>query len=99
MHQTCWTNRVDAEEKAKGLEEKPAASIFATACEMAGCSASEAIHVGDSLGADIQGAINAGLQGSVWVNAQGQSAPQGSPAFSCSIRHISALVPLLEKST
>lgn len=32
-----------------------------------GCAAAQAVHIGDSLKADIQGGINAGLAATVWV--------------------------------
>jgi HAD superfamily hydrolase (TIGR01509 family) len=50
-------------------EQKPAASIFAKALQLAGCEAHEAIHVGDSLAADIAGAHNSGIT-SVWIQHQ-----------------------------
>lgn len=50
-------------------EQKPARSIFDKALQLAGCEAHEAIHVGDNLLTDIQGANNAGLT-SVWVQHQ-----------------------------
>lgn len=50
-------------------EEKPALSIFEKALRLAGCKAEEAIHMGDSLAADIVGANNAGIK-SVWVDTQ-----------------------------
>lgn len=50
-------------------EQKPAASIFYRALQLADCEAHEAIHVGDSLVADIQGAHNSGIT-SIWVQHQ-----------------------------
>lgn len=50
-------------------EQKPAASIFEKALALAGCEAHEAIHVGDSLAADIAGAHNSGIT-SVWIQHQ-----------------------------
>ena len=50
-------------------EQKPATSIFYKALELAGCEASEAIHVGDSLAADIAGAHSSGIT-SVWIQHQ-----------------------------
>lgn len=50
-------------------EQKPAASIFYKALSLAGCEAHEAIHVGDSLAADIKGAHNSGIT-SVWIQHQ-----------------------------
>lgn len=50
-------------------EEKPAPSIFYKALKLAKCEAHEVIHVGDSLGADIAGALNCGIT-SVWIQHQ-----------------------------
>jgi HAD superfamily hydrolase (TIGR01549 family) len=50
-------------------EQKPARSIFDKALKLANCQAHEAIHVGDSLAADIAGAHNSGLS-SVWIQHQ-----------------------------
>ena len=85
-----------AEEIEQGGAEKPAASIFLKACDMAACKPHEAIHVGDSLLADIQGAVNAGLQGSVWVNRTEVAAPAGAPACTFQIKHINELQALLQ---
>ena len=50
-------------------EQKPSQSIFHKALKLAGCEAHEAIHVGDSLAADIAGAHNSGIT-SVWIQHQ-----------------------------
>ena len=50
-------------------EQKPAKSIFLKALKLAGCEAHEAIHVGDSLKADIAGAHNSGIT-SIWIQHQ-----------------------------
>ncbi|WP_318420956.1 HAD family hydrolase [Photobacterium leiognathi] len=50
-------------------EEKPALSIFEKALGLVGCKPHEAIHMGDSLAADIAGANNAGIK-SIWVDTQ-----------------------------
>lgn len=50
-------------------EQKPARSIFDKALKLANCEAHEAIHVGDSLAADIAGAQNSGIS-SVWIQHQ-----------------------------
>lgn len=50
-------------------EEKPARSIFDKALKLANCEAHEAIHVGDSLAADIAGAHNSSIT-SVWIQHQ-----------------------------
>ena len=48
-------------------EEKPQKSIFNKALNLASVDAHEAIHVGDSVSADIIGANNSGIK-SVWIN-------------------------------
>ncbi|MDD7986946.1 HAD-IA family hydrolase [Lentisphaera marina] len=50
-------------------EQKPAKSIFDKACQLANCSSSEAIHVGDSLSSDIKGAKAAGIK-SFWIKPE-----------------------------
>ncbi|MEH6650343.1 MAG: HAD family hydrolase [Motiliproteus sp.] len=50
-------------------EQKPARSIFDKALALANCAAHEAIHVGDSLAADIAGANSSGIT-SVWIQHQ-----------------------------
>jgi HAD superfamily hydrolase (TIGR01549 family) len=50
-------------------EQKPARSIFDKALKLAECEAHEAIHVGDSLAADIAGAHNSGIT-TVWIRHQ-----------------------------
>jgi N-acylneuraminate-9-phosphatase len=50
-------------------EQKPARSIFDKALKLANCKAHEAIHVGDSLAADIAGAHNSGIT-AVWIQHQ-----------------------------
>jgi putative hydrolase of the HAD superfamily len=49
---------------------KPAAKIFAVACEQAGCRADQLMHVGDSLESDVAGANGVGAV-SVWLNRDG----------------------------
>ncbi len=50
-------------------EQKPARSIFDKALKLANCEAHEAIHVGDSLAADIAGARISGIT-TVWIQHQ-----------------------------
>ena len=50
-------------------EQKPARSIFEKALKLADCEAHEAIHVGDSLAADIAGAHDSSIT-SVWIQHQ-----------------------------
>lgn len=51
-------------------EEKPAASIFRKALKLADVKPEEALHIGDSLAADIAGANDMDIL-SVWVNPKG----------------------------
>ena len=50
--------------------EKPDPRIFHHGLKVAGCSADEMLHVGDSINDDIRGAVNAGIKG-VWLNRKG----------------------------
>jgi putative hydrolase of the HAD superfamily len=49
---------------------KPDAAPFLLACAMLGVDASNAVHVGDSLVADVEGALAAGL-GAIWLDRAG----------------------------
>lgn len=55
--------------------EKPDPAIFAWMVDALGVPAARVVHVGDSVGADVQGALSAGLR-AVWFG----SAAAGSPA-------------------
>merc|ERR1712216_220494 len=68
-------------------EWKPHASIFSTALAMLGAEPSEAIMVGDSLSADIQGGINSKLMGTVWIKGK-NNAPDGGPQPTYSIENV-----------
>ena len=50
---------------------KPEEAIFRYALERAGVEPNEAVHVGDSLEADVAGALGAGMR-AVWLNATGR---------------------------
>lgn len=72
--QQAKVNRVQLRDKVDFViiggeepEQKPAKSIFDKALKLAKCSPESAIHIGDSLSADIQGANNAGIQ-SIWIS-------------------------------
>ncbi|PFG45646.1 HAD superfamily hydrolase (TIGR01509 family)/HAD superfamily hydrolase (TIGR01549 family) [Vibrio sp. ES.051] len=60
-------------------EEKPAASIFQKALNLVDAKPEEALHIGDSLPADIAGANKMGIL-SVWVNPTGADNPTGIKA-------------------
>lgn len=53
---------------------KPDAAVFATGLERAGCTAAEAVHVGDSLENDVAGARAVGLR-AILVDRAGAGAP------------------------
>jgi putative hydrolase of the HAD superfamily len=60
---------------AEAGASKPAPALFAAALAVAGTAASDALHVGDSLAEDVEGARAAGID-AVWL----QRAPDGAPA-------------------
>ena len=83
---------------------KPDASIFATALALVGARADETIMVGDSLAADVQGGINAGLLATVWVRADGggggadgDGGRLGGPRPSHVVRSVLDLESVLER--
>ncbi len=51
--------------------EKPDPKVFTKALERAHCAPSDALHVGDSIDADVEGARRSGLQ-AVWLNRDGR---------------------------
>lgn len=75
-------------------EQKPAASIFEKAQNLAACDASEVIHVGDSLEADIVGANGAGIT-SVWIQHQQAASAEVIPSHT--ISNPSALPALVKQ--
>jgi FMN hydrolase / 5-amino-6-(5-phospho-D-ribitylamino)uracil phosphatase len=56
---------------------KPAPQIFHAALRHAGASAAQAVHVGDHLHDDIEGASAVGMH-TIWVNLERQALPEGS---------------------
>ncbi|XP_018593666.1 N-acylneuraminate-9-phosphatase isoform X2 [Scleropages formosus] len=59
-------------------EEKPALSIFHHCFQVLGVGPKDCVMVGDSLGTDILGGINAGVRATVWVNGTGTASPDVS---------------------
>jgi len=76
-----------------GRYMKPHRSIFETALASARVSPAEALMVGDSLKADVHGALNAGL-GAVWLRRAGDDSPH-RPASVPMIRRLHELPDLL----
>ncbi len=68
---------------------KPAAAVFDAALELAGCSAAEALFVGDSVENDVEGAAAAGLR-AVLVQRAGEPPPGVEVVRS--LRELSAIV-------
>jgi putative hydrolase of the HAD superfamily len=56
------------------IVRKPDAKIFRLALKALNCPPSRALHVGDDLKNDVQGALNIGMQ-VVWIEQPGQRAP------------------------
>jgi putative hydrolase of the HAD superfamily len=69
---------------------KPSPRIFEVALEQHAVEPVEAIHVGDSVRDDVEGARKAGLR-AVLLARQGKQAPSGTPT----IRTLDELVPLI----
>jgi putative hydrolase of the HAD superfamily len=63
---------------AEAGARKPSPRIFERALSLAGASAGEAIHVGDSIEEDVAGARAAGI-GAVLISRDGSPAPAGVP--------------------
>lgn len=69
---------------------KPRSEIFEETLSCLGVKPEEAVHVGDSLSADIAGARNAGMR-SVWINRSGAPLTEDAPRPDASIRAFSEL--------
>jgi len=76
-----------------GRYMKPHPSIFAAALASAGVAAGEAVMVGDSLKADVHGALGAGLR-AVWLRRSGDDST-ARPGHVPLIRRLHELPPLL----
>jgi putative hydrolase of the HAD superfamily len=70
--------------------DKPAPELFAAALELAGCDASEAVHVGDSPANDVAGAAAAGIR-PVLLQRDGTRAP-GGPTTIASLAELPGLL-------
>merc|ERR1712194_566131 len=88
---------VGGDEVRAGRKEKPDPGIFAKACELTGVSASEAVHVGDSLSSDVGGALRADLRAAIWVNPSKAKAAEGGPQPHFTIPGVTDLPTIFEK--
>lgn len=88
---------IGGEEEKRGGNQKPHKSIFERACTLARCLPSEAIMVGDSLTADIQGGINCNLKATVWINAHNQRLSKGMPQPNFIVKSVLELPSVIEQ--
>ena len=58
--------------------------------------AAQAVHIGDSLSADIQGGINAGLAATIWVSAKHAAPPPRAPMPTHIVTHVTELPRVLQ---
>ncbi len=75
--------------------EKPHPGIFQWALEQAGVQPSEAIHVGDHLDADVEGARRAGIQ-PVLIDRRNRFAAADVPEATPLIRSLAELIPIVD---
>lgn len=82
LHRTGLTEFLDFSITARDAGcAKPARSIFHQACERAGVTPRETLHVGDDIECDVRGALAAGLH-AVWINRDARNVRRlGSPAI------------------
>ena len=72
--------------------EKPSPAVFERALKRAGCSLDEALHVGNSLRADVEGAQACGLC-AVWLNRDGRL----GATTARTIQTLNELVPIVQQ--
>ena len=72
---------------------KPAPAIFGAALELAGVSAGEALHVGDSPELDVRGALGAGIAAVLLCRGQSTSSKSGAVPEISSLAQLPALIP------
>jgi REG-2-like HAD superfamily hydrolase len=75
--------------------EKPHPGIFRWALERAGAEPDEAIHVGDHLDADVEGARGVGIQ-PILIDRRGRFADGDAPEGTPLIRSLAELIPLVD---
>ena len=76
--------------------EKPHGRIFAHALDAVGVAPARAVHVGDSLHADVQGARRAGMQ-PLWLRRDGEPLGDGAPADDEVIHDLNGVVDWLAR--
>ncbi|CAE8615345.1 unnamed protein product [Polarella glacialis] len=88
---------VGGDEVREGRKEKPDPAIFRKACQLTGVCPTEAIHVGDSLASDVEGARQAGLRAAVWINCAGTALPKDVPKPDFELRAVTELPSVLRQ--
>ena len=90
-HQLDMANVVTSQD-ARAYKPRP--EPFELALEMLGLTASEVLHVGDSLSADVAGATSMGID-SAWINRSGRPpAPAPSPTHTATT--LTDVLPMLQ---
>jgi HAD superfamily hydrolase (TIGR01509 family) len=74
---------------------KPERAIFEHALEGLGVPASRAIHIGDDVHADVEGARDAGLAAAVWVCRAGEAVASHAPSADATLESLASLPELL----
>jgi HAD superfamily hydrolase (TIGR01662 family) len=74
---------------------KPEAAIFERALEALGVPAARAMHIGDDVRADVDGARGAGLAAAVWVRRDGEARSEAAPRADAVLDSLAALPALL----
>jgi putative hydrolase of the HAD superfamily len=85
-----WQLVDGAVSSAAAGEPKPSPAVFRAALEIAGVAAGEAVHVGDSLGNDIEGARAAGIR-AVLIDRSAAPPPPGVETVR-SLREVASLL-------
>lgn len=74
---------------------KPAPAIFAEALRQLGCTAANAVMLGDSWSADVLGARAAGIR-AIWLNRHGRTCPDPDMAYELTgLEPVEAVIALL----
>lgn len=84
-----WLNTITYSQEAGA--EKPNPEVFTLALRRAGCRPFEAVHVGDSIESDVEGARRSGIA-PIWINRRRIDRSPGCPV----IQSLDELIPLLD---
>lgn len=74
---------------------KPDAAIFQSALEALDVAPAQAVHIGDNLSSDVQGARNAGLRSAIWLNRHNATRTPTNPAPDFELHTLTELPGLL----